>query len=642
MQIRLPTAILQGLHYLAAHQQPDGSFISYLDLDSNITHTNKPIKTVFIPALILASLSEIDTSESMNIRDNLAQFLLTQKSEQWTFNFVANDDPQRHSRNYPDDLDDTFCSYIALHTHDPKLITTDALVQMTKVLLATESTVGGPYRTWLAPLTSQKIWLDIDPAVNSNVLYFLTLVTTPPEGLIKYIEQCIDDNNLTSPYYVPFYPIVYYLSRGYSGPNTQKLVELLEHKNRYTSLSPLECALTVSALLRLCGSIELCTPYVEQLLDSQGTDGSWPGAGFCTDEKRTEGLYYNGCAALTTAFALEALNLYQHHVEKERLMIETNKESSRVHTILRKMNQDISTIDEPLQNTVRETLTKTLNSKNAKEITQLAYQFNQSLRKPLSDSAQFFNELGLANLYGWTAYTIYDDFLDYEGQPLLLPAANTSLRLSFEKLLYALPNPEFQALIRAQFNIIDNANTWELSNCRFDTYKHRSITIRALPEYGDLMPLAYRSIGHTLSPLAVMYKKGYTTDSNEFQSIYTALKHYIIAKQLNDDAHDWQEDFLFGRITYAVATLLQELAVTPGTYQFHDLLPAMQKYFWHYTLTTICNEMERQIYLSRQALKTSKVLKDKNILITLLDSIDMSIQDTLDKQSQTKEFLQYF
>lgn len=642
MQARLATATSQGLHYLAARQEPDGSFMSYLDVDPSVTKTNRPIKTVFIPALILTSLSHINTLESLDIRNNLAQFLLSQKSEQWTFNFLSDDDPQRYGRNYPDDLDDTFCAYIALHAHDSQLITTDVLVQMTKVLLAAETTVGGPYRTWLAPLSSQKIWLDVDPAVNSNVLYFLTRVTTPPEGLITYIETCIKENNLLSPYYVPIYPILYYLSRSYSGPQTQTLRELLESKNTQASLSALECALTVSTLLRLTKSTVSCTPFVEQLLGSQGADGSWPSAGFCTDEKRSEGLYHNGCAALTTAFTLEAFSLYQHYAEKEQPTVDIKKETSRINTILHTMEQDTSAIEKPLHNTVHEALTKTLRSQNAKEITQFAYNFNQSLRRPLSSSTQFLNDLGLANLYGWTAYTIYDDFLDYEGQPVSLPAANTLLRLSFEKFLRASPNPEFQTHVRTQFNIIDNANTWELANCRFDTYKQRSITIKTLPEYDDLMPLAHRSIGHTLSPLAVVYKRGYALDSSEFQAIYTALKHYIIAKQLNDDAHDWQEDFLFGRITFVVATLLQELAVTPGTYQFHNLLPTMQRHFWHHTLTTICNKMQYQLHLSRQALSTSSILKDSNILIALLDSIDTSIQDTLTKQSKTKEFLQHF
>jgi len=36
--------------------------------------------------------------------------------------------------------------------------------------------------------------------------------------------------------------------------------------------------------------------------------------------------------------------------------------------------------------------------------------------------------LGQANVLGWLAYTIYDDFLDEEGKPELLPLANMYLR----------------------------------------------------------------------------------------------------------------------------------------------------------------------------------------------------------------------
>lgn len=650
-KIALAASITKGLEYLAANQQTDGSFISYLDLDPRVQKTDKPIKTVFIPSLMLASLSNITSSEALPIREKLAQFLLSQKSNQWTFNFLAEDEPQRYIRNYPDDLDDTFCAYTALYLHSSQLITTDILVHMTKALLITEAAVGGPYKTWLAPADSDKVWLDVDPAVNCNILYFLNLVTTPPEKLLRYIEHdVVIPLQFNSPYYVPFYPIAYYVSRSYAGTHKHKILNAIQEKNDNTPLSVLACALSISSILRLSAHADLCQTYVQQLLDSQNSDGSWPSEAFCTDEKKSAGLYYNGCAALTTAFALEALALYRQANKDSAHLITPSTQTPPLsspkkyssHSLLPAIQQDISCFEEPLRHTLEQTLLKTIRAKDAHEITHFAHSFNQSLHAPLKNQTAFLDKLGLANLYGWTAYTIYDDFLDDEGKPLLLSSANAALRLSYEYFLNAIPKKEFQSQVRTLFGLIDAANTWEIMECRYEAQKHRSITIAALPNYSDLAPLAHRSIGHALAPLAVLYKSGASTSSNDFQAVYTALKKYIIIKQLNDDAHDWQEDFLHGRITYVVATILKELAVTPGTYKFNHLFPVMQRHFWYHTLTTICEEMEQQLRLSRQALATCSAIKHTNTISGLLDTIEASLQETLAKQAQTKTFLEHF
>jgi hypothetical protein len=644
MQKQIDMAIKKGLQYLAAQQKQDGSFVSYLSLDRHISTTDIPVKTTFVSSLILASIADIDTSASNNIRQNIAAFLLSQKSSQWTLNFLANDDPQRYIRNYPDDLDDTFCAYIALHAHNPKLITTELLVSMVRILLATETAPGGPYRTWLAPPDSAEIWLDIDIAVNSNIAYFLSLVTKLPDSLYTYIEQSLAHSRLSSPYYVPIYPIVYYLSRFYAGSQKQKLLKFLSEAATLKELSALECALSVCAMIRLLGKDGFYRDYIDQLIGLQNQDGSWPADAFCTDELKSSGLYYNGCSALTTGFALEALRLYQKNLTStnSKTVQKKSKEQITKKAVLRIIEKDCEILDEPLKTTFLHTLNTQINSKNGGEIVRFAHAFNASLQKPLVDHTTFLDKLGAANSYGWSAYTIYDDFLDDEGKPLLLSSANTALRLSYEHFLQAVPNKVFQTHVRHMFGLIDNANTWEVSNCRFPVYKKRTIVLGDLPYYGDLFPLANRSIGHALGPLAVLARSGIMPNSADFQSISSAIKHYIIAKQLNDDAHDWQEDFVHGHITYVVATLLEELAVPNGTYKLHELLPVMQKHFWHNTLTTICSEIKNQTDLSRKVLKATSVLKKENVIARQLDSIEASLRDTLAKQAQTKEFLEQF
>jgi hypothetical protein len=58
------------------------------------------------------------------------------------------------------------------------------------------------------------------------------------------------------------------------------------------------------------------------------------------------------------------------------------------------------------------------------EIVLLPLVFAQACR--FADEYQILPQLSLANMFGWIAYTIYDDFLDEEGSPKNLSIANIS------------------------------------------------------------------------------------------------------------------------------------------------------------------------------------------------------------------------
>ncbi len=62
------------------------------------------------------------------------------------------------------------------------------------------------------------------------------------------------------------------------------------------------------------------------------------------------------------------------------------------------------------------------------------------------------------------AYTTYDDFLDGNGQPILLPSANMALRNLTNLQKQTLPeNQAFQQEVRQIMDRMDAANTWEIS-----------------------------------------------------------------------------------------------------------------------------------------------------------------------------------
>jgi hypothetical protein len=307
--------------------------------------------------------------------------------------------------------------------------------------------------------------------------------------------------------------------------------------------------------------------------------------------------------------------------------------------IIAQATTEFKLLDRDLRVTTLDVLRRTAESRHGEEIMLLPYLFYQSLKDRASLPEQLFVNLGCANLYGWMAYTIYDDLLDNEGDPHLLPAANVAMRRSLKAFDAALTGHEaFHICVRNTFDSIDAANSWEATRCRF-AVREDSITIGTLPRYGRLRRLAERSLGHTLTPLAVLAASGITPESSTAQALQLSLRHYLIARQLNDDMHDLQNDLVAGRISYVLATALRELAVRPGTQKLRLLRPRVERQFWGQTLGQVCQTVTWHTKRSRIILQQYAILEPHNIILKLLDDIDVSVENTLASVAQAERFL---
>ncbi|HYH36405.1 MAG TPA: hypothetical protein VD706_02820, partial [Candidatus Saccharimonadales bacterium] len=494
----IETALDRGLAFLGKSQEDDGGFVSYSSISKQSFRRLKSTRTTFVPALMLASLAALEQPAASRIRDRIAGFLLRQKDDTWAFNYWAKEAPERMAMPYPNDLDDTFCALSALYLHDSSIIDEAALAKIIKLLLATETKVGGPYRTWLVPPDSETVWLDVDTAVNSNVAYFLSLASNSLPALDDMMGAAIAKDAFVSPYYPSEYALIYYFARAYGGPGKPRLWRKAGELQEKAG-TDLERALCLTARMRLDDRQDV-SAAVTGLLKTRRRDGSWPAAAFCHDPETNGKPCYNGAAVLTTAFVLEALGLYRDRYDVSRQpRNKANKASAPVPhaTVLRLAGRRSRTLPAELRRTMMRALTRLAESDNGGEILSLPERFSGSLVKPVRPMPeQFLEKLGLANLYGWLAYTIYDDFLDEEGQPGLLPAANVAMRESLQGFLEALPaNKAFHQETREVFNTIDGANAWELDHCRY-RIRDNDITVGSLPVYGDLMKLAERSLGH--------------------------------------------------------------------------------------------------------------------------------------------------
>lgn len=193
--------------------------------------------------------------------------------------------------------------------------------------------------------------------------------------------------------------------------------------------------------------------------------------------------------------------------------------------------------------------------------------------------------LGEANIHGWTAYTIYDHILDGETTVARLPIANIAMRLALGqyKELFS-PDHAFHGVIANYFNQVDTANAWELQHSRFLTQDDK-IHIGKLPDYGQHDILARRSSIHILGPLAIAHISNW--QQNETRQLETGLRHYLIARQLSDDIHDWKDDIRSGQISAVVTQLLKHSRIPPGEHPIEQLIEDLQKDFWQHTMKVI-------------------------------------------------------
>jgi hypothetical protein len=639
----------KGIEFLSSQQQKNGSFLSLSSADPDNFTQAHTFHSIFSTALILSCLSDITEIPALEeIKQNAASFLLKQKSNAWSFNYWQRKSEESKTMPYPDDLDDTFCALSALHAYNPKLFDGKIFAKIISMLTAMEVEEGGPYRTWLVNNDAPAIWKDVDIAVNSNIAYFLSRQEISLPKLDAFIENAIKTNTLVSPYYHTDFPILYFISRFYKGANSEKLSDLLNAKSTNgVWQNALQNAFAISTLLELKIPSRNLTKSVEVLIKHQN-DGVWDASGFYIDPMQHGKKYYAGSRELTTTFCIYALYKYQQTqaIETKRPIADSvGKNNQNVHTlVLEKVGQRFIHFDNATKQETEKVLMKILNADIAKQITLLPYYVAQSIhveRKtiPLPLCVQ----LGAASVFGWIAYTFYDDFLDDEGVKTTLPIANIALRELTTLFLTTLSKePSFINLFRTTMDKLEQANYWEVSHCRVVIQDGiLQFTKFQIPDYEDYSKLAERSMGHALAPAAILMYVGYGAKSPEVKSLLKFFRYYIIARQLNDDAHDFEEDIKRGHVnavgSLILATLQKKMKKIPS--DITKLIPKMHELFWKEIVVQICEDILKHIKIARKVIHKNPVITDTTIFEEMLAPVEASATKALEEHAKVTKFL---
>lgn len=660
---KISKTIVDAIDFLAKNQEKDGSFFSYTAGDFKGIEGVKRHHSVFPAILILSCLNELNlNNDAEKIRSNLFEFLLSQKSEHWSFNYWVRGSREVKKMPYPDDVDDTFCALSAIYKYRPDIINGVALAKIITLLTVVEKEEGGPYRTWLVPENSKEVWKDIDLAVNSNIAYFLSLQEVSLPKIKKIVENAIDANAYISPYYPSEYPIIYFISRWYRGNKKQKAIDFLFSKQDKNGVwgNSLNTALAISALLNFGVRVKKVERAVQNLIESQQKNGAWKPFAFCIEIIVEGKKYYAGSPSLTTAFCVEAINKYNKNFKsqisnnKQILNSKLLKREEKIYNnIIKKYKQRFADFPNDFKDEAVKIRDRVL--RKSKDVALLPFYFKNALGETgekISDD--FVVQLGLANLYGWAAYTIYDDFFDNDNNNSeILSLANICLRESVNIFSAVLPeNSEYQKLCSKIFNEIDSANYFEAKYCRLEM-KNKDFVLsenflRLSASALRHSSLWQKSMGHSIGPLAIMFSLGYSEGSPEIKNLITFFKNYITARQLNDDAHDWEQDLEMGILTPAVSLVIKEWRkskpefVVMGFIDIKKHLPKFQQIFWRKTIVSICREILKRVKIAEADLNKIKIIKDKTFLKNMLSTPRDSAKKALSERNEALKFLREF
>lgn len=640
-----------GIEFLREEQQTDGSFLSLSSPDPVTFQQPLSFHSVFPTALILLSLLSLDETPTIAIiKEKAAKFLLSQKNKYWSFNYWARGSEEAKTMPLPDDLDDTFCALSALFRYKPKLFTGSTLAKITLLLTTMETKEGGPYRTWFVGENAPPIWKDTDIVVNTNIAYFLSLQDIELPNVTQLLETAISRNKLTTPYYPTPFPFLYFLSRFYTGKKAKNLVDIL-HQNTDHWQSPLDCALATLSLLNFHEDASLLKKNIQYLLNTQQA-GHWGPALFYLDINPTrDRSHYAGSSALTTAFCLEAYSRYENAVKQQssvQFPSPKKQKKNGIELIQAKIESEVirrfSLFPHEFQEIANAVLTDMLQKDSKHQIALLPYYFTATLGTngaAVEDS--FLIRLGVANTLGWLAYTIYDNVWDEESDPKTLSIANVALREIAEIFSSILPSqPEFYSFYRDTMDTMEWSNLWEVLHCRMKiTNGTFAVSSYSLPEFGSYEKLAQKSFGHALGPIAILYSLGFTNKSSEMNNLLGFLRHYLIARQLNDDAHDWQSDLAKGQVTAVVAKILSLYKTTypDKAIVLQRKLAVFQELFWDSVIVDVCHDIQIHVNASRRYLNELMLISYPQLFEDMLQTIERSAKTAISEREKTLSFI---
>lgn len=602
------------LDYLKKSQQPNGSFLGYISDNGEDFHGVVGEESLAVTAQVLEILNRLATNDDIReIKTRAVGYILSQKNKDWTFKMFSGQSSSQASFDY--DLNTTFLALTALFDHDKELIDGKGVAALLRILTESEVDEGGPYYSFADHRSGDKL----DLGVNITISRFLKRQEVSLPNLDEYIRDAISKNHLFSDFYSErdglSYNVMRLRAEDDAGPNAM--------------LGPL-------------------TGYFEGLTDD-----------FCRSrpffkyvDPATGKKRYIWTRDVPAAICLVMMDESLPVARPAEATQAADDERILYEKIILRTRDSFDRAGNELKIALNEIFAKIVRFDKDRQIGLVAYYFKKAIgdeAKNIPDAT--LTRLGVANFYIWMAYTIYDDFLDDEGDAKFLSAANFCLRryaVIFSDL--SVDNRQFARYFDSVMDNLDSANAWEIAHCRAAVGDNRFYIPEEIPSYGDFGKLAERSLAHALGPIYLLHLVRHPGSQADVDNLYDFFKHYLIARQLDDDAHDWEDDLGRGHINSVVSLILSSATAekTAKSGRFADMIDIkddilnLRTEYWFKMIPDVSRLIQENIQKAKGSLKLLEFIEKPESLERILGDIENSAKKAIGEHAKVKDFLENF
>jgi hypothetical protein len=522
-------------------------------------------QAVFFPsALVLALLSPLhdflvtNSSGKKLIQklDFLKELAIHQKSVSGSWNYYLR--TEKTKNNLPDDLDTTCTMYLALQQSQLHL-SGEQLSQLLLLLTNSEREPGGPYQTWLVS-SNQSEWSDIDPTVNALVGALLQTQNVQLPGLNQFFKKNWP-RRITSPYYLDDAITAFWLSSWWKSPSKIKLQRWWDSKLRLLN-NNLELTVSSRCQLILAGlNWHLLNPsealiFLSPLLQNLPLIKADP---YCLHQKKYSQNIFLCSHQLDYAWLIRTywqITIFLETQLSIKTQTLTSSEKRNLKIIDKNIMVWIKKLPKPISSQLKIFAQKLLKTDENHELTLWVTRSAKQICKKFSLNHAQLSKLNTAHFTGWLAYSVYNkvtDELATKGKECL-PAANLAL-LKTSELWYQLgltlkppTRTKFLDFFHQAFLEMEKAHAVRLAS-----YYHQKKYNSKIKTSTLVRQLSNRSLGHLLSIIFLLYHENFP--KKEVLSWLSAGRYFLAAKQLADDLHDWELDWINKTITPVVASL---------------------------------------------------------------------------------------
>lgn len=459
-------------------------------------------------------------------------------------------------------------------------------VNFTLHLTKHEQVPGGPYYTVTQTTNNEKI---IDPITNAGIHLSLQNFGVHLVKLETYLVECLTNEQWrtgTYPAWLQLYILYLSLSTSVQAHIQTYLEKITVNEPVYTPLD-LACKILITNNYSLVINKDFVPSFTSMsTLDS-------------------------------ISAALWAI-IWNHSDKKTKVEKTTDTQSTFMTTIkdqaILLVAKKFSSLDPELQATGLAMLGKLLITPIATEIILLSANWGQSFNAPLKQ--EVYAQLGAANLFGWIAHHLYQTVTYHNPAAPTTALANISLRSAAE--YYQQIATQFKidnTIVLQTFDSIDQAHAaaisaqQELKLCKKQHARWTGTPIRHLAEC---------SFGHCLGPLLITHWQ--EAQYGQLTAVKKLFNHYLAARQICDDLHDWRNDY----DTYQVTSVTRNLFFTAQAFKCINEFQA-KKIFWNEGIDLHINE-------AKQEIEAAHILMKK---ITWPNSYPQLMFDSLQTMSQS-------